>query len=228
MTQRLPPPRAILFDWDNTLVDNWAAIHAALNATFEAMGHELWTLAETRARVRRSLRDTFPEMFGDRWKEARKVFYDTFASVHLTHLSPMPGAEAALAALADRGLYLAVVSNKTGEYLRAEAHALGWNGYFVRLVGATDAPADKPAPDPVHMALSGSGIAVGPHVWFVGDGAVDAQCAQRAGLTPLVLEGPDIRDELTRHNLDEFVADHNFLEGMPALVTLFDTVAGQP
>ena len=24
-------PRAILFDWDNTLVDSWATIHEALN-----------------------------------------------------------------------------------------------------------------------------------------------------------------------------------------------------
>ncbi len=30
-------PRAILFDWDKTLVDNWAAIHLAVNATMEAI-----------------------------------------------------------------------------------------------------------------------------------------------------------------------------------------------
>ena len=28
---RLPRPRAILFDWDNTLVDSWVTIHEALN-----------------------------------------------------------------------------------------------------------------------------------------------------------------------------------------------------
>jgi phosphoglycolate phosphatase len=27
-------PRAILFDWDNTLVDSWAVIHEALVVTF--------------------------------------------------------------------------------------------------------------------------------------------------------------------------------------------------
>ena len=30
---RLPRPRAILFDWDNTLVDSWVTIHEALNIT---------------------------------------------------------------------------------------------------------------------------------------------------------------------------------------------------
>ena len=30
-------PRAILFDWDNTLADNWTAITTAMNATLAAM-----------------------------------------------------------------------------------------------------------------------------------------------------------------------------------------------
>jgi len=41
-------PRALLFDWDNTLVDSWLVIHDALVVTFTAMGHEPWTLAETK------------------------------------------------------------------------------------------------------------------------------------------------------------------------------------
>jgi phosphoglycolate phosphatase-like HAD superfamily hydrolase len=43
-------PAAVVFDWDDTLIDNWGAIRNALNAAFVAMGHETWTLAETRAR----------------------------------------------------------------------------------------------------------------------------------------------------------------------------------
>jgi len=30
-------PHAILFDWDNTLVDSWGTIHEALNAVMVAM-----------------------------------------------------------------------------------------------------------------------------------------------------------------------------------------------
>ncbi len=52
-------PRAILFDWDNTLVDSWATIHEALNHVMAAMGKPQWSLAETRARVRLSLREAF-------------------------------------------------------------------------------------------------------------------------------------------------------------------------
>jgi phosphoglycolate phosphatase len=216
----LPTPRALLFDWDNTLVDNWPAIHQALNATFQAMGHDLWTLKETKARVRKSLRDSFPEMFGDRWEDARKVFYDTFAEVHLTHLHPLPGTGEGLAVLAESGMPLAVVSNKNGTYLRAEADALGWRGHFINIVGATDAAADKPAPEPVHMALSNSGLIPGPDIWFIGDGAIDVECAKAAGLTPIVLESPEIRAELSCHNLDQFIGDDNFVADLSGLLAL--------
>jgi len=218
----LSRPRAILFDWDNTLVDNWPAIHEALNATFAAMGHDPWTLAETKARVRRSLRDSFPEMFGARWTEARKIFYDTFAAVHIDRLAPVAGVEETLNWLAGKDIYLAVVSNKSGKYLRAEARALGWERFFGRLVGATDAEADKPAAAPVRLALEGTGIAPSRDVWFVGDGAIDVQCALAAGLRPLLLEGPEIRDELTRHNLDPFVVEIMLIAGVSGLQPLVD------
>src|SRR5262245_26808223 len=135
---RRPPsrPRAILFDWDNTLVDNWAAIHDALNASLAAMEQPTWTLAQTRARVRASLRDSFPAMFGDRWREAERIFHDRFAEMHLAGLDAVPGAERMLAAATAKGLYLGVVSNKQGPFLRSEASHLGWTGTFGRLVGA--------------------------------------------------------------------------------------------
>ncbi|MFT5540263.1 MAG: phosphoglycolate phosphatase [Alphaproteobacteria bacterium] len=222
MTGSIPltRPRAILFDWDNTLVDGWPAIHDALNTTFAAMGHEQWTFEQTRERVRRSLRDSFPEMFGEKWEQARDIFYARFEQMHLEHLKPMPGAGEALAWLAGEGIYLALVSNKTGGYLREEAAALGWQDYFGQIVGATDAAADKPAPEPVHMALTGSGIIAGPDIWFIGDAAIDVQCALAAGLTPVALESAEIRAELARHNIDQFVRDDLWLKSMSGLAPL--------
>ena len=56
MTVHIQKPRALIFDWDNTLVDTWPTIHEALRQTFNAMDLEPWTLAETRQRVRKSMR----------------------------------------------------------------------------------------------------------------------------------------------------------------------------
>jgi phosphoglycolate phosphatase len=180
-------PRAIIFDWDNTLVDSWGTIHDALNFLMAAMEKPLWTIEETRERVRLSLRDAFPAIFAERWEEARQIYMDRFRAIHLERLTSLPGREALLRQLAADGHYLAIVSNKTGAVLRAEAEHIGWSSLFGSIVGAGDAHTDKPHPAPVELALKPSGIAPGPDVWFVGDTAVDMECAIAAGCVPVLL-----------------------------------------
>lgn len=184
-------PTAILFDWDNTLIDSWPAIHSSTNAVMAAMGHPIWTFEETKTRVRKSLRDTFPVMFGERWEEAREVYYGHFRAHHLQELREMPGIADMLAVLANAGFYMGVVSNKDGALLRAEAVHLGWDRYFGALVGAGDAARDKPARDPIELALQPSGHAAGAAIWYVGDTNVDMECAFAATCVPVLLRGHD-------------------------------------
>jgi phosphoglycolate phosphatase len=185
-------PQAILFDWDNTLVDSWATIHEALNTAMAAMGRPLWSLAETREHVRLSLRQSFPLYFGDRWEEARQIYLAAFSAIHLERLAALPGREQMLRALAGEGIFLGVVSNKTGVVLRRETQAIGWAKLFGAVVGAGDASFDKPDPAPVILALEPSGVAAGDRVWLVGDTATDMQCAAASGCLPVLLGGaPD-------------------------------------
>ncbi len=195
----LPRPRALLFDWDNTLVDNWATITAALNAAFAAFGMESWTVEQAKRRVRSSMRESFPKMFGDEWEKARDIFYGTFQQTHLQTIAPMNGAEAMLRGLKSHGLYLGVVSNKHGEFLRAEAGRLGWSPLFGGIVGAADCARDKPAPDPVDLALKPGGIARGPGVWFVGDADIDMECAHTSGCTPILIYPEPPGGDFGRH-----------------------------
>lgn len=185
----LARPRAIVFDWDGTLVDSWSAIHAAIGVTFPAMGLKPWTLEEAKRNVRHSMRNAFPRLFGGRWEEAAAIFYDAYAKVHVERTFALPGAGALVEELAEAGIYLAVLSNKNGNYMRREAAKLGWERHFRRLVGATDAPEDKPSPVAFRYTLAESGIALGPAVWMVGDTALDLECAKNAGC-PGVLLGP--------------------------------------
>lgn len=191
----LPRPDAVLFDWDSTLVDNWGGITRALEAAFTEFGLAPWSEDLVRANAKHSMRDTFPTLFGERWEEAAQLFYDSFAAIHLETLRPLPGAVDLLEALAADGVPMGVVSNKNGTYLRAEAEHLGWNRYFHKVIGAQDAPKDKPAADPVHMVLAGTGVAAGETVWFVGDSAVDLACAHGAGCVPVLLHPEDPHPE---------------------------------
>jgi phosphoglycolate phosphatase len=182
----LPPPRAILFDWDNTLVDGWAAIEAGLNAAFGAFGLPLWDRAQVLANVRRSLKESFPEIFGAEWERARDIFYTEVRACHLQVLNPMPGAEAAITAGAGR-LPMGVVSNKQGPILRAEAAHLGWAQHFGPLIGAGDAVADKPNPAPIFMALEALGLKPDADIWYVGDTKLDMQAARAAGVRAVLM-----------------------------------------
>ncbi|WP_425404864.1 HAD family hydrolase [Hwanghaeella sp.] len=186
----MPSPRAVVFDWDNTLVDTWPVIHASFETTLKAMGHEPWTLEQTKDRVSKSLRDAFPALFGDRWEEARDIYYGAFEETHLDALKPLENALAVLEYLQGMDLPMALVSNKTGRYLRREVAHLEWNGYFRSVVGAGDAVRDKPDPEALLMALAPMELALGPDIWFIGDSRSDLELAHNAGCTGILVH-PD-------------------------------------
>lgn len=187
----LPPPRAIVFDWDNTLVDTWPNIVHTMNVTLVAMGQAPWSAAEAKTRIARSLRESFPELFGERWEHARDVFYAELERAHLEMLAPLPGAADVLAHFAGLGVPMAVVSNKTSVYLHREVGHLGWGKYFNAVFGAGDLPHDKPAPDAVFRFLERVGLAPGNDIWFVGDSPIDVEAAHAAGCAPIFVRGAE-------------------------------------
>lgn len=182
----LPQPTAIIFDWDNTLVDTWPIIHRALHETFVEMGLEPWSVEKVKANVRKSMRDSFPEVFGPNWEEAAKRYQAHYRSRNLESLQSLSGAQSLLEHIAKRGVPMFVVSNKKGPNLRDEANALGWTHFFKRLTGADDASKDKPYKEPVLLAFDGFGIALDERVWFVGDSDIDLECAKNVGATPIL------------------------------------------
>lgn len=180
-------PRAVLFDWDNTLVDSWDTIHEAMRHCFVQMGREPWSLADVKARTRLSLIEAFPPIFGDRWQEAREHYFQRFHEIHLERIKPLAGVGAMLDGLTALGVPLAVVSNKTGATLRKEAAHFGWTPRFAKLVGAGDASADKPSAAPIFLALNAVGVPPGGETWYVGDTALDMECAANAGCHGVLL-----------------------------------------
>jgi phosphoglycolate phosphatase len=178
-------PSVLLYDWDNTLVDAWAGIAASLNVVFDAFAMPRWSVADTKQRVRVSMNQSFPAMFGADWERARDLFLAAFEVNHLSHVVPMAGVAEALAAGA--AWPQGVVSNKAGDFLRAEVAHLGWEAHFATVVGAGDAAADKPDPAPVLLALERLGRTANGSVWYLGDTALDMQTARAAGVTAVLI-----------------------------------------
>tara|TARA_Y100000588_G_scaffold391611_1_gene500742 strand:+ start:551 stop:1291 length:741 start_codon:yes stop_codon:yes gene_type:complete len=193
------PPLGIIFDWDSTLIDNWCAIAHSLNLTLKKMGLQPWTYSEIRTQTKQSARDSFPDIFGSKWREALDFFYKAFESNHIQSLTPLPGAEELILNIKSHGMFMGIISNKNGTYLRKEISQLGWHRYFDRIIGASDAEKDKPAVETVVALLQGTNIKPGKEIWFVGDSVIDLQCAHLAGCLPILVKtGTITSDEILR------------------------------
>lgn len=179
-------PKAVLFDWDNTLVDTWPVIHKALNQTMCFMEHEEWSLEYVKANVKKSMRDSFPALFGDKWKVAADKYQECYRAIQLQEIKAIPGAEDVLKTLKDTDWFIGIVSNKKGPSLRRELEHLGWSHYFSAAVGSEDSAHDKPHPAPVLEALKSTTLIAGAHIWFVGDSSVDLEVAQVTRCTPIL------------------------------------------
>jgi phosphoglycolate phosphatase len=181
-------PRAVIFDWDNTLVDSWGAISEAINFVRARYGLETWDREGILANCTRSARAAFPEWFGEKWEEAWHVYYDHFVKVRSQMgINKAHGAEELLEWLQDKEIPALVVSNKSGEHLRVEAEQLNWKRFFVAVVGAHDAPYDKPAREHADHALLLAGLENGSDIWFIGDSETDIACARNSECTPMLI-----------------------------------------
>ena len=185
--KNLKKPKAIVFDWDNTLVDTWPVIHLAINQTMQAMQKPQISLDEVRNTVHKSMRESFPSIFGNNWQEAGEIYKQCYRKNHISGITLLPNALELIKQIHKQNILQFLVSNKIGATLRLEANKLNIEEYFFAIVGAGDAYYDKPSPDPLHLALLGSDIEVQKdEIWFVGDTIADVECAYNAGCTPIV------------------------------------------
>lgn len=196
MTDAFPPkPKAVIFDWDDTLVDTWRVVFTALNTTLRAMGAEAWTEEEAHDRLGPPARELFTGLFGDRWQEADKIYVKAYED-NIAKLVIHARVPEILDALQEQGIPFFVVSAKRGYLLRKEAAELKLEKFFAGMAGAGDAAQDKPHADAVLYALKDSGIAPGPDVWFLGDSKTDIVAARNAGCKAVLVDtkppAPDI------------------------------------
>lgn len=196
-------PKAIIFDWDNTLVDTWPLINYSMNKMLKKMGHKEWSEEEVKSRTHLSMRDYFPDLFGDKWREAGKVYVDAYHEKNLEKLEFLPNVLDLLDLLLEKNIKLYVVSNKRGSTLREEAENFGVADKFIKIVGSHDAVEDKPSKKVVDFALDNSNLnPKNDMIWFVGDSEVDLQCAINSGCRPVLFgEGQAISEELKEKSL---------------------------
>ena len=139
-------------------------------------------------RIKASLRDGFPLLFGERWREAIGIYRTAFEHAHLTSLREMPAAGAMLTGLRDcRTLSRGRSATRRDAICASRPRILAGRAISDASSERRIAETDKPTVAPVEMALAGSGLRRGADVWFVGDADIDMACAVNAGCTPVLL-----------------------------------------
>ena len=182
------PPKAILFDWDNTLVNNWEPIFFAYKKTLQALGLKKQSKEETLKNAKYSLRETFPRIFKNDWKKAKKVFYSEFKKIHLKKIKPIPNALKILKKIKEKKIKCGVISNKDGNLLRKEINKLEWKKYFKVIVGANEAKKDKPSKYPFVLALNKFSLKSNKNIWYVGDNDIDIEFAKKNNCLSIFIE----------------------------------------
>jgi len=181
------PFATIGFDLDGTLLDSSGDLAATLNHVLVADGRASLPMEQVLRMVGRGVRTLIREAIeatGGGGEEAVERMYAPFVAHYAEHVAedthPYPGLIEALDALAERGVTLAVVTNKLESLARPLLEATGLLPRFACVIGGdTMGPnTTKPSPVPVLEMLRRCG---GPAA-FVGDTIFDVQAAHGADI----------------------------------------------
>ncbi|MDO8472191.1 MAG: HAD-IA family hydrolase [Dehalococcoidia bacterium] len=182
--------RAVLFDLDGTLLDTLKDLADCCNRVLRDRGMSQHPLEAYRhfigdgreALVRRIL----PADRRDPATVAQAVSsMDDDYSLHWADATrPYPGIPDLLKALTERGVAMAVISNKPDEFTRQAVSQLLAEFRFSAVVGARPAVPNKP--DPAAALEIARGLGVKPsEVLFLGDTDIDMKTARAAGMRPV-------------------------------------------
>jgi phosphoglycolate phosphatase len=208
MNLNLKNYKAIIFDWDGTLVDTCGLILDAHNHVRKHYNVPLWTMNDFLGRASKSAREYYPEIYGDKAEEAQIVLYEFVADHHLKYLKAMSQVEELCDVIKVQNIPMALVSNKRHDFLHKEVDVMGWRDYFSSIIGAGHAARDKPAIDPLVMAMAEiSPDLKAADILYIGDTETDLLTAQNAGAPNVFIQSDQPRPDL----IEKYAPNYAFL-----------------
>jgi phosphoglycolate phosphatase len=175
-------PDVILFDWDGTLADSYGFLEGAHNMVLESLGLPARQDGWFQEYFGMSSDLIYRMVYDAQAEAARTLFLDYFYAHSASLMQPVAGSEDVLKWLREKGIKIGVVTNMRPEGINRKISDFGWGHYFDCVVGADEAARNKPAPDPIFLALERLEYkGETERVWFVGDTITDMDAAKAAG-----------------------------------------------
>jgi phosphoglycolate phosphatase len=187
------PFQTVGFDLDGTLLDTFRDLGAAVNHALELGGFDPVPVDSSKDLIGGGAKimlaraveaqGGLPE---EDFRSLYKAMLSYYADHNAVHSAPYPNAREIVAELAERGVKLAVVTNKFEGFARSILTQLDFIEPFETVIGGDTmgkgpdgAFLSKPHPDPVIEAQKRCG---GGRFVFVGDSTYDVRAARGAGV----------------------------------------------
>ncbi len=184
-----PACRAVVFDLDGTLIDSVPDIAAAVNRMLDEIGREPLSAASVERLIGNGSRVLMEGVFAElgvtaddrlleRALQSYLAFYEAAPAVK-TKLFPHVRQD--LGTLGDCGLRLGICTNKTHRLAQRVLRELRLDRWFEVVLGADAVANRKPHAGHLLAVISAMRLETS-EVIYVGDSAVDQQCARDAGV----------------------------------------------
>ncbi|HEY3143308.1 MAG TPA: HAD family hydrolase [Acidimicrobiales bacterium] len=202
------PPHLVVWDFDGTLADSYAAIRHSTDQALVA--HGLPPVAESSLRgvIGLSLATAFAELIGDGKAEPDPAlvaelvagYRDAYRADGVELITLFPGIQALLVELVDAQIPLAIATSKSHRGVKQALVHLGIEDLFATVVADDDVGEKKPHPEMVLLACEFHGVAPQDTV-VIGDTAYDIAMGSKAGARTIAVTWGN-------HTIAELQAEH--------------------
>ena len=204
--------KACIFDLDGTLTNTLESMTYSVNLTLKEMGLSQITKDQCRMFVGNGARVLIEESLkvsGDpkasRIEEGMKIYGRIFDQNCTYHVTLYEGIPEMLKALKDRGIHLAVLSNKPDRQTVKVVKEIFGDNIFDYAQGQKDGIRRKPEPDGVWYLMEQMQVSK-EECLYIGDSEVDAATGRNAGLKTIgVLWGFRDRKTLETAGADDLI-----------------------
>ena len=204
--------KACIFDLDGTLTNTLESMTYSVNLTLEEMGLSKITKDQCRLFVGNGARVLIEKSLkaagntdASRIEEGMEIYGRIFDRNCTYHVTPYEGIPEMLKALKDKGIQLAVLSNKPDRQTVKVVKAIFGEELFDYAQGQKEGIRRKPEPDGVWYLMEQMHVSK-EECLYIGDSEVDAATGRNAGLKTIgVLWGFRDRKTLETAGVDDLI-----------------------
>lgn len=218
--------QAIMFDLDGTLIDSIPAYYKLMAVILKTVGlpeAPKTLVAEFMNNglkvLEKMIPDEMMEQKDELIRECITVGRSLSRNMYRDKVNLFPGVKELFSILAERSIYIAIVSSTEKKNIERKLDPLdrkGTKNYLDMVIAIEDAPKRKPAPDP--LLECARRLSVPPEECvYVGDSRVDIQAGNSAGMRTIgVLTGIDDFETLQRENATMILDSVSNIKGLLA------------